>query len=606
MLQQLDAALNSGQVTPDTLDLLLNLHGFQLTYQETTFNLFGDGLPAEVLWITLQSSPSTGLYSALRKNSQGRYSLEKIFSTWDYTLGWDGGREETVFQIKDHTGDGIPEVVLHPSAQSGSLCSYDLYLFQWKTDRFVDLTQSQLHFGIGCGVEGTYDFGSPDARGVQPIETVRDDYTGSRVNIYRKYEWNGEAYVLTENRLEPPLESDQGSYNWLQSAMYRGDYDRVIQYLSPATLATIGDAGLGASYPDYLRFQLGLAYAFLFDKGDAQSNFKQVAEHPVNHSVTALRNAAQAFLDHYTGHADLYKACQAALMVMNATSSPRAWGFAGEMGGGDDVCRLDKAFQAVASHLSALDFLKAPSFLEQSGVKIRTSLEADLNEDGQAEWIVWADTPGTAGFSDSSTNLWVLTKTSGGIKSFIVNTPDASEARSLKVKTVTTPDGKIIVFIEAGSALSLFRLNAEEETVEDETRWYQGVESYSVYQGQGGLMLEVTATSNDCVHCKTLYRWSSQEGKFSDASYPDESKVIAAEAALLQEWDPISAIPLLWGITAYPDYSVDAARTLYLLGLAYELNGDSTKAVQAYWQCWSAHPDSIYARLAQAKLELRK
>ena len=46
-------------------------------------------------------------------------------------------------------------------------------------------------------------------------------------------------------------------------------------------------------------------------------------------------------------------------------------------------------------------------------------------------------------------------------------------------------------------------------------------------------------------------------------------------------------------------------RPLYLLGLAYELSGDEANAVDAYWTLWQTFPESPYALLAQAKLELK-
>jgi hypothetical protein len=619
ILQQIQVGLNSSKIAPDDLDQLLNPHGFQLTYQETAPNLFGDGRSAEVLWITLQDTPYTGLYAAIRQDSQGRYSLERIFSTWDFNFGWDSGQEDTVLEIKDHTGDGIPEVILHPWKRNGGFCGYDLYLFQWKNDQFVDITQGQLSFGILCGTEGTYDFGSPDQRGAQPIETVRETSVESFVNIYRKYEWNGEVYRLTETHLDPPRGIDEGSYAWLNAALDRGEYDQIVQYLSSETFLALGQANLGPSYPDYLRFQLGLAYAFLSDETNARTNFTKIAQRPNNPAATALPNAAQAYLDHYTGEADLYKACQAALAVMKSAASPspaegenmdsyyrKVWGYAagGGLGLTTDLCSLRNAFKVIVSRLTGPNFSQAPSQLEQAGVPVHASVEADLNNDRQAEWVVWTDTPVSTGLSNNSAILWILAKTSAGIKAIGLDYTEALENRSLNAREVTTPEGKSVAFIQAGSYLFIFRMNAEEGTIDDARMSQEDVESYSVYQDTSGLMLEVTKNSNDCAHCKRMYRWFPQAGMFLDAKDPDELKVAAAETALLQKWDLAAAIPLLQDIATFTE-TPEAPRYFYLLGLAYELNGDSKNAVQAYWQCWSTHPDSIYARLAQAKLDLR-
>ena len=54
----------------------------------------------------------------------------------------------------------------------------------------------------------------------------------------------------------------------------------------------------------------------------------------------------------------------------------------------------------------------------------------------------------------------------------------------------------------------------------------------------------------------------------------------------------------------YYGYVVPPSSYLYLLGLAYELNGDEALAVKTYYQLWREHPDNPYALMARAKLEV--
>jgi hypothetical protein len=42
----------------------------------------------------------------------------------------------------------------------------------------------------------------------------------------------------------------------------------------------------------------------------------------------------------------------------------------------------------------------------------------------------------------------------------------------------------------------------------------------------------------------------------------------------------------------------------YLLALSYELQGDEQEAVNRYYALWTSYPDSLYARMAAAKLKL--
>jgi hypothetical protein len=138
----------------------------------------------------------------------------------------------------------------------------------------------------------------------------------------------------------------------------------------------------------------------------------------------------------------------------------------------------------------------------------------------------------------------------------------------------------------------------------------QNVESFRYYTNNRGFIIEFTLTKDRCtqsswfVNCKWLWRWNGNNFEAYNPEEPEKADINAAEIALMQRWEPGAGIPLLEKIASYPDYS-GGARILYMLGLAYELEGSNTRAVQAYWKCWSSYPESIYARLAQAKLELK-
>ena len=79
-----------------------------------------------------------------------------------------------------------------------------------------------------------------------------------------------------------------------------------------------------------------------------------------------------------------------------------------------------------------------------------------------------------------------------------------------------------------------------------------------------------------------------------DIIAPYEARMIAIEKATPdgeQFYDGLSSVKI---------------PLLYLLGLSYELTGDEDNAVKTYYQVWREHPDSAYALMAKAKLELIK
>jgi tetratricopeptide (TPR) repeat protein len=153
--------------------------------------------------------------------------------------------------------------------------------------------------------------------------------------------------------------------------------------------------------------------------------------------------------------------------------------------------------------------------------------------------------------------------------------------------------------------LYTLRLDSTAQSL-DQVLWVQdNVESYNFYQRDNRLVLEIVTNTDYCPHCKYFYYWRDNDFESFDPEEPDRDAVMAAEEALLTRWQSEEAIPLLRDILDYPDYH-GKPRIFYLLGLAYELAGDTQNAVQTYWELWHNYPESAYARLAQAKLELKR
>ena len=95
-----------------------------------------------------------------------------------------------------------------------------------------------------------------------------------------------------------------------------------------------------------------------------------------------------------------------------------------------------------------------------------------------------------------------------------------------------------------------------------------------------------------------------------------ELQIHAAERLLFTEHKPATTIEILdpllqdydrWSLSDVTRYRlIGEARPylLYLLGLAYEMNGEQAQAVQAYWTLWNDFPLHPLSYLVQQKLEL--
>jgi hypothetical protein len=621
ILHELENGLNNGLYTPDDLTQALNPHGFISSLSETIPNLMGRNHPGRILrifWLDTPSisgmeKPSTNLYAAIEKDKEGHYRLARIFSTWNFTHDYD-----EPYQIGDHTGDRIPEIIFSTAYTNGSWCGYSIAIYQWLNDQFADLGRDQFHFSSCESNSGTWEYGPLDARGAQPIITrksLREDSPITRVNNYK---WNGKGYELSESWIEPPDQISADTAEWLLYSIGEGDYQTITKTL-PMFLTTPGQLGtmeLGPSYRDYLDFQLGLAYMFQGNETKALKIFQEVAHNPTYTDINIVSQAAQAYLDNYSGKKDIYRACQASLKVMGEVAGKQfyeldkaeygylkqKWGYYvdSSLWGHGTLCNLRGAFYRLISGLGKTQFVQAPEILQKAGVLIRSATALDVNGDGETEWILLVDTPG----DESLFDIWILENTYKKVLAlplmdwngrYYALSPKSVETLAWEVRTIKSPNGETISIVELGDAMYFFQINAEEKVRE----WLIGCEAKNciIHQSDNQLAVENGG------QYPSLYRWSNEKSALVYIPDPNAELRLDAESTLLNNWQADKAVPLIQNVLKNPDY--EDPYFMYLLGLAYETQGNEANAVQAYWNLWQKHPESVYARLAQAKLELK-
>jgi len=83
--------------------------------------------------------------------------------------------------------------------------------------------------------------------------------------------------------------------------------------------------------------------------------------------------------------------------------------------------------------------------------------------------------------------------------------------------------------------------------------------------------------------------------------------IIQIESLFFENKDIETAISSFEQFLADPNIEeiYSRPRLYYLLALAYELSDDHVNAIQNYWYLWQNYPDSPYAILSQAKLEIK-
>ena len=270
------------------------------------------------------------------------------------------------------------------------------------------------------------------------------------------------------------------------------------------------------------------------------------------------------------------------------------------------VCSLSSAFREVTARIENTDFANAPDVLSDAGVLVRSASVLDLDSDGREEWVVLVDTPG----DDAPLAIWILRDTQEGVHALSLvswersrfDLPSQSTASPMEVKTEVSPEGKSMVLLRVGSYLYIFRLDDSREAIEWLLYGIHDVEGYTIDRQEGNPVLEVTINTEICPHCQEIYTWSGDGFEWQIPGEPAKARVDKAEAALLEQWQPQEAIPLLQSILD----EMPSPRLMYLLGLSYEMAGEEEQAVQRYWELWHTHPESPYASLAQAKLALKE
>ncbi len=637
LLETLQTGLNDERFTPSDMKNVLGKYGFTIFngFHSEDFiqapNLFGDGRDVQVFRITTQESwGGDGLFVAMTEDNTGHYTLTPIYSDWHFSVGSD-----SIPFIGDNNHNGIPEIVLYIGIHISFDCLGNLLIYEWRGDHFIDLTRQQIGFD-DCGSEWKYD--TLDENGIPTILVENRPFEPDA-----RFKWTGQFYELLETIRPKPevLTTDSESLDWLANALEQGQYQLISEQIEQSLsqpLQNYGDSGPSA--PDYLRFQLGMSYALQAKIPEARDVLRSLVVSPVNPSVTALSTAAQAFLDNYTSDQDVYTACLGALDVMEQVIAPyrddngfvdwdvypHYWGYTPGYQPDVPICSLEAALKFMVSNWEGPHNLNIPVVLHDSGVTLFYSSETDVDGDGNEDWIIATSTPWK-----NEAGLWIMLTTDSGFTPIRIapsndNSHRMSAQAQIKSEVINLPGSdRPVVFLQIGEKLYAFQLVIGQ--IRPYLQWIVNlshVDGYSIHENNNPPELQVTFTADEYTPNWRRYQWNGENNDFdlvdeqpSTAQLQNEGPHFAAqqaEAKLLEDWNLTEAIPMLKTVLSYHQTSGETPnwyesntrpRLFYLLALAYELTGDETNAVQTYWQLWRDHPDSPYALMARAKLELR-
>ncbi|MBN2499342.1 MAG: hypothetical protein JXB38_01165 [Anaerolineales bacterium] len=606
IIEQIEDKLNQTGGNLEILESFLIRNKFFIHRATPVNNLFGDFKDATVLEITSLDSYgsydsyyfSGGLVLAIRKNNLGRYEATTIVTHMNFEYAIDQ------LQIDDLNQNGQPDVIYVYGAHSGSMCSFEINVFEWQDNEFKEFTDGQIEIRT-C--PGEWQIGESPITGEKFIKIM--DYWYERTEIFQ---WTGESYTAVRQEFANGLNAFEVFLGNMEVSKAAAEALELISSWDKSD-----DTEYGPGVPDYLRFQLGVAYGLQGESRKAQTNIQAIVAEPYNADYPAIANASEVFLENYQNSQDLYRACKAAKASLWDTipSSRQAnfdmyddselllelWGFEGySFYLMPYLCNEYDIFRYIVSNAKPPRGKDILDVLVDAGITITDSLAVDLDLDGKQDWLIRADT--SLGYGSTGRSTWMLLSSDRGYDLYNLG---GGELESIEIEHMSiSQSGEMLTLVQEDDSFYVFQIDEEDgkkflNLILDRS---YNVDRFEVNMDKGFPYITIYYILEESYTRRIFetYRWDLEKGylrSFDLIAYTmfDEGNLEEA-VALIEE-----QLAKLEGLEDQAGYGAD--RYYYLLGLAYEWMGEERAAVEAYWKVWHDFPESGYAVMARAKLE---
>ncbi|MCA9872071.1 MAG: hypothetical protein KC441_00390 [Anaerolineales bacterium] len=628
----LEAGFADGRYTLDNLNDSLKLHRFAIQtgdykpYPLEATNLFGGGEINDLRLITTLRHPnlphSDGALIAVSRENPPH--ITPITSNWSQGFG----RFSQIW-LRDLTNDTQPELLIDWDISSGGVPCHTLNILRWQGENFTYLDEeSSLR---GC--HGSMEFVTSGESLTKIVTT--ELFPGD--TITETFFWDGSRLTFAAGKSTLPS-TPNPTANRYYGLFY--DDETLIELKEKILESWSGEWSreFGASFPDVLRFQQAMLHLSLNEEEKASLILRNILESPANPQSPTFSTIAESFLNAYHSPEDSYQACIQALQTVDAVIEQH------KVGGNIDFQALQNSASFnvypdglifICSPLQSLERTlhawnanglfrdtSLPDFLSHNNIQPVYLIPVDLDGDGPEDWLASINmiVPG----STPTHHILAFLNSSEGVS--LLSIPwSGDELSHLSIETIELPGYEFPVQVITSSDKPLiFAIENENDTPKlktwfDNEGWYW-LANYDFRQSQSGdseLVVSYEPRPYLDAYTEAIYGWNPDTQDFellekradNSLGIPLDEAIAQAEALLLQEGKFEAAIPMLTAVLAelraQNELTWAIPRPLYLLGLAYELSGDETNAVDAYWTLWQTFPESPYALLAQAKLELK-
>jgi hypothetical protein len=640
--QALEKALNQDGLPLDSLEAWAKTRQVDLVKPVlTSADLVNDPFSTHVLHI---QSHGNHWILIIRQTNLKTYSVFPL-----KTDSFNDFRREVTLQISDLNHNGRPEIVENSSSWGPGMAYWNsrtLQIYEWQGQKFEPL------------IDGGFNLDAWGPAQVDEIQTGLDQtntpiLTGgtsqpiscSGAFAYQKrqvYRWNGRTFKAAEEIVVPLEDSNPPdcAFYW---ALLSGPQNEQAVSIFKKTLQTWPEAitnQRGPAAQDYYRLVFGFWLIQQNKIEDALRQFQTVQDHPAAPDYPLPARLAADFLKAYTsgGLVNAVQGFQAALKTEITAMKE------------DFVIDRAKMLYYLGFYDSDQDRLPAVIFLDQfspalyfqksfslfpisntgdlllwakkSHLSFNSLQSSDLDGDGIEDWLVEIAWQGDWYYEDKAVHLYAfLQKDRQIVPVEIGNFPQGASQTWQAFRP--QPGAPLLHVFTGSNGFYVYQLIKDEKGWQSKTiddfSFLLEVElgkplNWEIKMAPAGKELVINYQD-----CQSVHTWDNQQQKLiPTSSSPEnrEAKIALAEQYIYWDKTPQLAIPILedllnhkcWGRPRivmdqiYPDIHV---YTYYLLGLAYELDGQQDKAVQSYWQLWQTNPENFYTRIAQKKLVLK-
>jgi hypothetical protein len=637
-------------VKPADLPTELEKHHAYVDKTVTIKNLTGNGADSIILVIKIPDAGMTGVFAVFQDGEKFRVAKVR---NWDVSEAPALGRYFEVYDVGDTNGNGLPELVVQiKTGGSGDpqIWKESIDDFEWSAGRGEFLSQSFPVFWQSCDesgqgpCEGDWKFSKNGSQSVLTTQSYWFTHESCpNLTIQRLSAWDGEQYIPGNPAVVPPGDdlTPECRLAWAETAIWMpaGIWEKditetgwenglaisIVEH-SLKNWPALADEWWGPASRDYFKLRLGIWRELRNEGSQAKSLLQQVASNPSHVQYNFASRLASLYLQKRAS-SGAAKACLALddafteefrkivpepSRYNNDKETLAAWGFARGHGSLCDIYEMLPVDAQNARMVSA-DLLNA--WLKKTAFTVYQNEPVDLNGDGLQDRLLVLDTIGYG-----SGDPWAFLGAPDGFKAVFISDMSSESEQQLvmKIRSINTGDVVPTLLISLGDRLNIFRITPH-STIESLVDEYS-VQTFEVVDqaSPAKILVKVDGYSGKRT---TTYLWDSKTKNFVEHDdfaiaqaeienllyiQKDYRVAIVSINSFLQTAPPEPTRPFECGVDIpggcryRPDWYIPYFR--YLLGVSYELSGQSDQAKQVYYELWRDDPKNIFGIAASQKL----